>query len=58
MVNPLDHTHDRDEESNKFSHADVRDLLGFLSGYIPELHRVEIPRLATAFEKWLELRRS
>lgn len=33
----------------------VRQFVGFLSGEIPELHQVEIPRLAAALQKFLNV---
>jgi len=30
----------------------VREFLGWLSGHLPELHKVEVPRLAAAWEEY------
>lgn len=33
----------------------VREFLGWLSGRIPELHKVEVPRLAAAWEEYKQI---
>lgn len=35
-----------------FTEAEVRQFIGFLSGDIPELHTVEVPKLAESWERF------
>jgi len=42
----------------RFLEADLRELIGWLSADVPELHAVEVPRLAESLQRWLAARRA
>jgi hypothetical protein len=41
-------------DENTFLESEVRRFIGWLSGDIPELHKVEVPRLADSWERFKE----
>jgi hypothetical protein len=41
-------------EENTFLESEVRQFIGWLSADIPELHKVEVPRLADSWERFKE----
>lgn len=44
--------------SDGYAQADVMEFIGWLSGDIPELHSVEVPRLAMSWTRFLGTRRT